>query len=262
MQVSVSFGIVWLLLCLASVNRCVSVCGLYHSLTHARWDFTKASTLTSSWAVKGRLFISSCKRCSAGGIFGFSRHFRNDPGAPEMDWEKKKKKVNSCYVMDASVLIFRFFLFGKRRFSCSWQLNKLQRVWIMSAVLPFVFIGVIVGVYVHILILQSVWPCSCTTSLCGVNFVLWWLLYKSRASQRAVEGCALFIVSLVDCWTLHCCLFPIRFGGETLPRNYLVVMKRTMPQSRPQWFTLRSSWGQGKIWVNGFFLKMYFLLGW
>lgn len=99
-------------------------------------------------------------------------------------------------------------------------------------------------------------PCghSCTISLCKVNFVLWWLLYKSRASQRAVEGCVLFIVSLVDCWTLHCFLFPIRFGGETLAletlrRNYLLVIRSMLLQSRPHWFTFRSSWGQSKVWV-------------
>lgn len=100
-------------------------------------------------------------------------------------------------------------------------------------------------------------PCghSCTISLCEVNFALWWLLYKSRASQRAIEGCVLFIVSLVDCWTLHYCLFLIRSGGETLAlealrRNYLLVIRSMLLQSRPHCFTFRLSWGQSKVWVN------------
>lgn len=100
-------------------------------------------------------------------------------------------------------------------------------------------------------------PCghSCTISLCKVSFALWWLLYKSRASRRAIEGCLLFIVSLVDCWTLHCCFVPIRFGGETLAletlrRNYLLVINSTLLQSRPHCFTFMSSWGQSKVWVN------------
>lgn len=107
-------------------------------------------------------------------------------------------------------------------------------------------------------------PCghSCTISFCKVNFVLWWLLYKSRASQRAIEGCTLFIVSLVDCWTLHCCLFPIRFGGETLAleaprRNYLLVVRSMLLQSRPYCFTFMSIWGQNKVWVNQIFLLLF-----
>lgn len=109
-------------------------------------------------------------------------------------------------------------------------------------------------------------PCghSCTISLCKVSFALWWLLYKSRASRRAIEGCLLFIVSLVDCWTLHCCFVPIRFGGETLAvetlrRNYLLVINSTLLQSRPHCFTFMSSWGQSKVWVNwNFYLFIFY----
>lgn len=109
-------------------------------------------------------------------------------------------------------------------------------------------------------------PCghSCTISLCKVSFALWWLLYKSRASRRAIEGCLLFIVSLVDCWTLRCCFVPIRFGRETialetLRRNYLLVINSTLLQSRPHCFTFMSSWGQSKVWVNWNFFFFFFL---
>lgn len=146
----------------------------------------------------------------------------------------------------------------------------LQKAWMPSAVLLFIFIGmVVVGVYVHIFYLFNFFcsPCghSCTISLCKCNSVLWWLLYKSRASQRAIEGCVLFIVSLVDCWTLHCCLFPIRFSGETLAvetlrRNYLLVIRSMLLQSTPHSFTFRSSSRRSKVWV--YQICIFFLLRW
>lgn len=217
----------------------VWVCGLYlsHTHPHARWDFTKAagrcdyklaSVLISFWAVNWGTFILFRYGAEHEVFLLFTLVESWLLTTSEAD--SKNIEVKWCMHMCLCfhgwrILICLLSLTNETVFLLSWYLTccrKFERC--LFAVLFF-------HIYRHVCCWCLCAPClcffafyspcgfqvltgghTCTISLRKVRFVLWWLLYKSRGTQRAIEGCSLFIVSLVGRWTLHRCWLSDPFG--------------------------------------------------